>query len=80
MNATKMVKLSELSDEQKKIRDSVNNGWYMSGTYRAILGKDMKEFEADSTGMLTKDVTSWFRAHDDERNNMRLLVKCVDVH
>ena len=73
-------KAPKLSDEQKKIRDSVANGWYMSGTYRALLGDDVKEFEADSSSILAKDVARWFAEHDEERNELHLLVKCVDVH
>jgi hypothetical protein len=74
------IKASTLTDEQKKIRDSVYNGWYMSGTYRAIFDGKHQEIEADSCKSLTKGVSQWLEGMSAAVNDMHLLVKCVDVH
>lgn len=74
-----MVKLNEMNDRQRKVFDSVYNGWYMGGKYRALIDEHEKTFFADSLGILFNDVEKWYATHEKHHGSSRLLVKCVEV-
>ena len=71
-----MLKLKDMNDRQRRVFESVNNGWFMGGKYRALLDDQERMFWADSPAILFNDVDKWV-ASQEELQDSRLLVKCV---
>lgn len=74
-----MTKYSEMSPAQKRIVNACNNGWYMSGQYRALLDGHQHDFFADTTSILAREIEPWYAKHQEHHANSPLLVKCVQA-
>lgn len=74
-----MKTIKDMNVRERKVLNSIYNGWFMSGTYRALLDNHSRVFEADSPGMLFKEVDKWFASHEANHTESHLLVKCVEV-
>ena len=72
-----MVKISDMSDRQRKVFDSVYKGWYMGGEYFVRLADQDKRFWADSLPILFNKVDRWYEEFEEQYSNDHLLVKCV---
>ena len=72
-----MLKLKEMNDRQRKVFDSVHNGWFMGGKYRALLDDQERMVWADSLAILFNDVDKWVASNEEFHEESRLLVKCV---
>ena len=42
-----MTKIKDMSKRQRKVLDACNNGWFMSGEYRALMDGHERRFWAD---------------------------------
>ena len=74
-----MVKYRDMNDRQRKVFQSVYNGWDMGGKYRVTLAEHDKTFWADSLPILFNDVERWFALHERSHGDDQLLVKCVQA-
>lgn len=74
-----MLSIKDMNGRERKIYDSIYNGWYMGGKYRALLDGHERFFWADSPGILFKDLERWYASHERSHADPRLLVKCVEV-
>lgn len=67
--------LSKLNDSQRKIYNTVRNGWFVGGNYSAKFDNHEKMFFADSPQWLYRDVNDWFASHAERHADASLLVK-----
>lgn len=74
------VKYQEMNVRERKVFDSIYNGWYLSGKYRALLDGHERMFEADSPSILFHAVDKWYASHETNHGDARLLVKCVEAY
>jgi hypothetical protein len=74
-----MKNVSAMCNREIKVCESVRNGWYMSGLYRALVDEHERYFEADSPGILFNEVDGWFLSHERNHADSHLLVKCVEA-
>ena len=66
----------DLNERQRKVLTACRNGWFMSGTYRALFDEHERRFEADSPTILYRAVDEWYSAHEENHADSHLLVKC----
>lgn len=74
-----MTKYMDMNVRQRKVFDSIYNGWYLSGTYRALFDEHERFFRADSPSILFNAVDKWYASHETNHADARLLVKCVEA-
>jgi hypothetical protein len=74
-----MKSVKYMNRRELKVCKSVYNGWFMSGKYSVKVGNHERYFEADSPGILFKEIDRWFVRHERNHMDSHMLVKCVQV-
>ena len=70
-----MKQIRDMNQLERKVFEACYNGWYLSGSYRAVFFGHEHTFEADSIRMLMRQVERWFASHAEHHANDILLVK-----
>lgn len=72
-----MLRIKDMSKQQRRVFDACSNGWFVSGVYTAMFDDHKRDFAVDSLGMLYDGVENWFGEHAADHGGSHLLVKCV---
>lgn len=72
-----MLRIKDMSKQQRRVFDACSNGWFVSGVYTAMFDDHKRDFAVDSLGMLYGGVENWFGEHAADHGDSHLLVKCV---
>ena len=74
-----MKSIKNMCSRELKVCKSVYDGWFMSGKYCVKFDNHERYFEADSPGILFKEIDRWFEHHERNHMDSHMLVKCVEV-
>lgn len=74
-----MIGYKQLDGRQRKVYDACHDGWYMGGRYTAKFDDHARSFDADSVGVLYREVEPWFASHAEHHGDARVLVKCAQA-
>lgn len=72
-----MKHIKDMDKQERRVFDSIWNGWYLSGVYQAKFDDHERTFDADSRGILFSEVNAWFKEHREHHADANMLVKCV---